>query len=287
MRYGENVLTDGSGKTILKAFFSTVPKGKREFREHHHSECEISTIISGSGVYTVNKREYPFSAGDVFLFGGDEIHCLTDISDNFLLLNIQFEPRMLWSESDTFSALRIFFARNDSFENRIKRNSFTENIHKQIINLHTELSEKRDGYRAIVKYLLFSMLITLVREYNYVDVNEEYTYLENTSVQMQNAIDYINQNLENKLTLSDIAHHAAMSPTYFSAVFKKMNSLSPWEYITIKRVEAAISLLKSTKLTKLDIAQKCGFSSSSNFYKAFVSVTGKTPSNFCKKSNIL
>ena len=207
MRYGENVLTDGSGKTILKAFFSTVPKGKREFqRASIDSECEISTIISGSGVYTVNKREYPFSAGDVFLFGGDEIHCLTDISDNFLLLNIQFEPRMLWSESDTFSALRIFFARNDSFENRIKRNSFTENIHKQIINLHTELSEKRDGYRAIVKYLLFSMLITLVREYNYVDVNEEYTYLENTSVQMQNAIDYINQNLENKLTLSDIAH---------------------------------------------------------------------------------
>ncbi len=286
MKYGEVTLDDKKGNHVLSAFYSTVNQGKRAYREHHHSECEISTIISGSGVYTVNKREYSFSAGDVFLFGGDEIHCLTDISDNFLLLNIQFEPRMLWSESDTFSALRIFSARNDSFENRIKRNAFTENIHKQIITLHTELSEKRDGYRAIARYLLFSMLITLVREYNYVNVNEEYTYLENTSVQMQNAIDYINQNLENKLTLTDIAHHAAMSPTYFSAVFKKMNSLSPWEYITIKRVEAAISLLKSTKLTKLDIAQKCGFSSSSNFYKAFVSITGKTPSNFCKKSNI-
>ena len=62
-----------------------------------------------------------------------------------------------------------------------------------------------------------------------------------------------------------------------------MNSVSPWEYITIKRVEKAIELLRTTNLTKLDIAQRCGFSSSSNFYKAFSKVTGKTPSEICEK----
>ena len=57
-----------------------------------------------------------------------------------------------------------------------------------------------------------------------------------------------------------------------------MNSVSVWEYIKIKRVEKAVGLLKTTDLTKLDIAERCGFSSSSNFYKAFKNVTGKTPS---------
>ena len=65
-------------------------------------------------------------------------------------------------------------------------------------------------------------------------------------------------------------------------VFKKFNGVSPWEYITIKRVERAIELLRTTDLTKLEIADQCGFTSSSNFYKAFFHVTGKKPGDFVK-----
>ena len=73
-----------------------------------------------------------------------------------------------------------------------------------------------------------------------------------------------------------------MTQTYFSSVFKKFNGVSPWEYITIKRVEMAIELLKSTDMTKLEIAEKCGFKSSANFYKAFNNITGKKPKDFTK-----
>ncbi len=283
MRYNEAELNDKHGNPLLRAFFSTVPKGKREYREHHHIECELSTIISGSGIYSVGKKDYTFSAGDVFLFGGDEVHCITDISDNFLLLNIQFKPNLLWTDDDALSVLRIFFARNDRFENKIENNAHTEKIHEKILLLHRELAEKRDGYSLMVKYMLYSMLLTLVREYNYIDANAEHIYLKNTIKPMKKALDYIDNNLGSNLTLKDIASRASMSPTYFSSVFKKMNSVSPWEYITIKRVEKAIELLRTTNLTKLDIAQRCGFSSSSNFYKAFSKVTGKTPSQICEK----
>ena len=283
MRYDEAELNDKQGNPLLRAFFSTVPKGKREYREHHHTECELSTIISGSGIYSVGKKDYTFSAGDVFLFGGDEVHCITDISENFLLLNIQFKPNLLWTDDDALSVLRIFFARNDRFENKIENNTHTEKIHEKILLLHRELTEKRDGYSLMVKYMLYSMLLTLVREYNYIDANAEHIYLKNTIKPMKKALDYIDNNLGSNLTLKDIASRASMSPTYFSSVFKKMNSVAPWEYITVKRVEKAIELLRTTNLTKLDIAQRCGFSSSSNFYKAFSKVTGKTPSQICEK----
>ena len=61
---------------------------------------------------------------------------------------------------------------------------------------------------------------------------------------------------------------------------KKLNGISPWEYITIKRVERAVEMLKTTDLTKLEIAERCGFSGSSNFYKAFAHVTGKKPGDY-------
>lgn len=282
MRYDEVVLNDKVEKAVMRAFFSTVPKGRRQYREHHHAECEISTVISGSGTYTVNKKDYAFQTGDVFLFGGNELHCLTDISDNFHLLNIQFKPQLLWADSDAFSALRIFFARNKTFENKIKNNSFTKQIREKIIDIHKELSMRCDGYGVISKYILYSILLTLVREYGYIDVNKEYTYLKNTVKPMRAALDYIEDNLSDVISLKDIASCASMSPTYFSAVFKKMNSIAPWEYITIKRIEKAVELLKTTNLTKLDIAQRCGFSSSSNFYKAFKNVTGKTPTQILR-----
>ena len=56
--------------------------------------------------------------------------------------------------------------------------------------------------------------------------------------------------------------------------------MSPWKYITIKRVEQAIGLLRSTNMTKVEIASRCGFSSLSNFYAAFASVTGRKPGDY-------
>ena len=83
---------------------------------------------------------------------------------------------------------------------------------------------------------------------------------------------YIDENITYPITLEEVAAAASMSRTYFFAVFKKINGITPWKYITVKRVEKAVELIKTTDMTKLDIAFSCGFSSSSNFYKAFKSV---------------
>lgn len=283
MKFQETTLNDKNNKPILKGYYSKAQKGKRVYREHHHTECEFCMILSGSGIYTVHDKMYDFNAGDIFLFSGDEVHCITDISEDLLILNIHFAPQILWYDSDSVSALKIIFARNSKFENRIDRN----NIHTKIIadnikKLYNEMNEKRDGYEIISKYLLFSILITLVREYDYIDRSLGLSSIGNTIQSMRKALDYIEKNLTGHLTLKDISSRACMAPTYFSAIFKKMNGISPWEYITIKRVEMAVELLKNTDLTKLDIAMQCGFTSSSNFYKAFSKITGKTPSEYQK-----
>ena len=121
------------------------------------------------GVYSDDQKEYSLSAGDVFLFGSDEVHCLTDISDGFLILSIHFKPNLLWSDSDAFFVLRLFFARSGKFENRLARNEHTRALHESIVRLTGELFDRRDSYARMVKYILFSSLLTIVREYDYID----------------------------------------------------------------------------------------------------------------------
>lgn len=281
MRYNEDILIGQSGDALIKSFFSSVGPGRREYREHHHAECELSTFLSGSGTYLVNKKEYEFQPGDVFLFCGDESHCITNIKSQFELLNLHFQPKLFWNDTDDFVAMKILSAKGSAFENRIDRNNpSTEKIRANIISLQKELMLKRIGYRSVAKHLLCDSLITLVRDYNYVNEEIECENVSNAVPLMEKALAFIIDNLDKPITLDEIAEQAALSPAYFSSIFKKMNGISPWEYITIKRVEKAITLLQTTNETKLNIAMQCGFNSSSNFYKAFFRITGKKPGSY-------
>lgn len=287
MKFNENTLCDRQNKPIIKCFHSTVPAGKRVYTEHHHTECELSLFLSGSGRYSVGKKSYDFQSGDVFLFSSDEIHCITDIYSvsPFNLLNIHFEPRILWSNPDMsdISLLKLFFDRNENFQNRIDRSNPARNtIAGLITEIEKELEQKKSNYGLMAKMNLNRVLITLLREFDYVKEGDCYNSYTNSVNQLERAMNYIDNNLASPLTLESLSRFASVTPTYFSTMFKKFNGISPWEYITIKRVEKAVQLIKTTSMTKLDIAEQCGFNSSSNFYKAFGKITGKTPSQFAK-----
>ena len=216
---------------------------------------------------------------DVFLFGSNEEHCITAIDKEINLLNMQFEPRILWEHSENIELLKLFSARNEHFSNRFNGSDTT--LSRLIISIENELRNKDIGYKIQVKYLLFAALIHMMRNYPYTQKDTAFVGGETTE-QLKNAMLYIDSNLETRLTLNDIADAACMTQTYFSSVFKKFNGISPWEYITIKRVEMAINLLKTSDMSKLEIAEHCGFSSSSNFYKEFFKITGKHPKDFCR-----
>lgn len=278
MKFNENTLYNSNSKLLLKTYHSAVEPGKRVLREHHHTECELSLVVAGSGTYYVCGTEYSFSSGDMFLFGSNEAHCITDVTTPLNLLNIQFEPCILWENPDTVELLTLFNMRNNQFRNQFsKDDTILQNL---ILKIEKELSEKNSGYIIEIKHLLFSSLIHIIRTYDYVKKNNQYKFHNPSTEKLKDAMSYIDNNLENKITLKEIASAACMAETYFSSVFKKFNGISPWEYITIKRVERAIYLIKNTNMTKLEIAEKCGFSSSSNFYKTFYHITGKKPSDY-------
>lgn len=278
MVYNENTFLNESGNVIIKTFYSSVKPEKRELRDHHHTECEFSLVVSGRGRYAVHGTEYEFSRGDVFLFGSNEPHCIIEIIAEIVLLNVYFEPRIFWEEPENIELLNLFVARNKKFSNKFP--SSDERLKEILTETEREMSEKKQGYRVSIKYLLFSAMVHILREYDYTKKNSSAIKGISSVANIKDAIEYIDRNLDKKLTLKMISEVACMTPTYFSALFKKLNGITPWEYITIKRVERSIEMIKSTSMTKLEIAEKCGLSGSSNFYKAFARVTGKKPNDY-------
>lgn len=276
MRTSEYELLDSQGKILIKVFHSCVGTGERVFQSHHHTQCELSLFVEGKGIYTTDSGKINFNKGDMFMFSADETHCITRIDESINLLNIHFEPRMIWERSDTAELLQFIFQSSkknkfDSSDTKLK--SIIETIEK-------EISGKKFGYEIEIKRLVFSALIHIIRTY-YGETEPVLTPVQSDiTKKLKKVVLYIEDNLESNLTLGELAKIACMSQTYFSAVFKKYNGISPWNYIIIKRIDKAIFLLKTTDLKIIDVASQCGFSSSSNFYKEFKTITGKQPNDF-------
>ena len=94
------------------------------------------------------------------------------------------------------------------------------------------------------------------------------------------SINFIRENYHKKLALDDLATNVNISPYHFSRLFKKETGYSPYEYITITRLNQAKTLLKTTDLTIKEIAFSVGFNSESNFVTCFKKHGDVTPSKF-------
>ena len=83
------------------------------------------------------------------------------------------------------------------------------------------------------------------------------------------AIDYIQSHLAENLTVETIAANAGYSPSYFSHVFHKETGVSPYHFVVKSRMDYAMQLLQTTRLSVQDIAFQVGFNSIANFCYAF------------------
>lgn len=96
------------------------------------------------------------------------------------------------------------------------------------------------------------------------------------------AVAYISEHFRYPLSLSDLAQHAAVSPFYFTRVFRQETGYTPHQYIINTRIANAKFLLRTTEDSVKDIAIQTGWNSESTFCSAFRKSTGLTPSVYRK-----
>ena len=96
----------------------------------------------------------------------------------------------------------------------------------------------------------------------------------------QRFFDYVNANIENISSLSDICEAFHYSKNYVIQIFKHEFGTSPLQYINDLKIKRAMHLLESTSRTAVDIATECGFSDYPYFYKRFVQKTGLSPTEW-------
>lgn len=93
------------------------------------------------------------------------------------------------------------------------------------------------------------------------------------------ARDYLHAHLEERITLSELAQAAGLSPYHLARLFKDTLGLPPHQYLEGLRVRRARNLLAEGR-TCADAALAAGFSSQSHLNRSFKRILGVTPAAY-------
>lgn len=94
--------------------------------------------------------------------------------------------------------------------------------------------------------------------------------------------EYIQQHLDEPLSLDFLSKKANLSPIYFHRIFNEYFEKTPNEYVTEQRITAAKQKLAYSDIPLSQIAMECGFTSQSYFNTKFRFFTGQTPLQYRK-----
>jgi AraC-like DNA-binding protein len=99
---------------------------------------------------------------------------------------------------------------------------------------------------------------------------------------VRKAIDFMQDNLEMPVSVSDVAQAVALNPTYFGILFTEAMGRHPIDYLIDLRIERAKHYLSHTRMSVMDVCVALGYDPS-YFSRLFKRRTGYTPGQYARK----
>jgi AraC-like DNA-binding protein len=153
-----------------------------------------------------------------------------------------------------------------------------------VANIVTELTVEKPGKEIVTRALVEQVLVQLLRQHSKARRSDE---LELSRVglidrRIRRSVELMHSQLDQDLSLKDLAAASYLSPFHFARLFKKLTGATPHNYLAAIRTNRAQLLLADADLSIAQVGAKVGYLSSSDFTKAFRLATGTTPREFRK-----
>lgn len=98
-----------------------------------------------------------------------------------------------------------------------------------------------------------------------------------SSMQLKDAMDFLDAHLPNRVELSTLARLAGMSASHYCRAFKAATGFAPYQWQLNARVERAKCMLLETNQSLNHIAEATGFADSVHFGRTFRKLTQTSP----------
>lgn len=246
---------------------------------HWHKESELLYILRGEFRLSLNGEECYLKEGELcyipggILHGGEPINCAYECIDfdlGILLQQTQLVRQYLRRIENDHTTIQSVFTQKQM------------GILKCASRLFAAARTQQDGWEMLVLAGLFDFFGTVFQQNYYFDSQTKRNRQQKLQ-QIKAAIEYIELNYQQPITLDDIAQASNLSPKYFCRYFRMIINRTPIDYLNYYRIERACYLLDQQQSTVTDVAFDCGFNDISYFIRCFKRYKGTTPHQYAKK----
>lgn len=234
------------------------------YQPHTHDNIELTYIIEADGFHAPEDKEYKLRKNDLVITPPSTFH------------RMKLKPGSVYERYNLSISAELL--KNINLSHIFK--------HINVINCTnytqiTDIFKKTDFYANNLNERQFEDVATmLIKEifYNLSIYNGSFdSEAKLLNPILSKAINYINNNLFDIKSISEISHELYITDSYLYEIFKKHLKLSPKKYIISKRLYIARNeILLGKKPT--EVYSKFGFSDYSSFYRSYVSLFGYSPS---------
>ena len=247
---------------------------------HIHDSYEIYYSISGGKQFLIDNKFYTIAPGDIFFINHYESHHLCQIDSAVherIVLSIAPEFLVALSTPQTDLNQCFFDQRRNNH-----RVTLTPEDQKRFLYYIHKLTHLEGYGEDLIERATFTELMVFL---NRLFVTEKHKLMAGDATTYHDQVEpillYINQHLEQELTIQELADQFFISTSYLCRIFKATTGTTINKYITARRISIAKSLL-AQGCTVTESCERCGYQDYSNFIKAFTQSVGISPKKYAQ-----
>ena len=280
-----NPIMLGGLKIDPVVFHFTHEKDDFHVSEHYHPLAELSWMLNGPMEYVLEGQSHKISAKDkkfIFIPPGT-VHKRNFQERGSCIIGFMLDIAPYNAKG------RIFLDDVNSF---LAESGYVYDSLPFINEFESKLlKELNDGKRVFIgkiNFLIYEFLFKLFSyffaDYLFSD-EEEHKITYDWHNIVWNTQDYIDKNLDAKLSIKSFAQRYNLSPRHLSRIFSEQTGVSLRQYILQRKLAAAKKMLYNPRFSVKEISVSLGFNSESYFCSFFKKQTGKTPKQYAENVN--